>query len=85
MKTQSNETVKVRAEYTDLYAGEANYTWVRRVELEFPQGVTDRAVMIAVKRAFDITGSRGETHNYGDLIEFRPRGTHTVVFISFTY
>lgn len=85
MHTHSNETVKVRAEYTDTFAGEANYSWCNRQDMEFPSGISDREVMRQVKARMGITGMRGRTHNFGDFIEFRPYRCATILFISFTY
>lgn len=83
----SNEsgTVTVAVEYTDTFGGEANYSWVERVNLTFPSGVSDRAVMRAAKAAMGLTGVRGRRADYGDTLEFRPYGEATVLFVSFTY
>lgn len=67
------------AEYTDTFGGEANYSWVHRVTL--PAYLSDRQAMRRAKAVMGLTGLRGRTYNSGDVIEFRPYGHNTVLFI----
>lgn len=78
-------------EYTDTFAGEANYCWVRRGTISVPcaQGETrkaregvDRAIKKAAKAAVGLTGVRGEWSEYDFTYEFRPRGMCTVLFVT---
>ena len=85
-------------EYTDTFAGEANYNWVRRETVAMPElthygydggtnyskanKVYQRELMKRAKAAVGLTGVRGTTHNYGDMIEFRPYGSATVLFVN---
>lgn len=85
-------------EYTDTFAGEANYCWVKRGKVSMPelthygydgsQGYTranrieKRELMRKVKAELGLTGMRGVTSDYGDMIEFRPYGSCTVLFIN---
>lgn len=87
-------------EFTDTYAGEANYSWVKRARVDMPelthygydgsQGyfraskIYDRELMRRAKAAMGLTGIRGRVDNYGDTIEFRPYGMCAVMFISWT-
>lgn len=79
--------MKVKAELTDTFAGEANYSWVRRQELELPENTSDVAVVRAVKKVFGLTGVRfSRRDNYGDMIAlWHPNGACQVLFIDFNY
>lgn len=85
-------------EYTDTFAGEANYCWVKRGKVSMPElahygydggtnyyranRIASRELMKAVKAELGLTGVRGRTSNHGDMIEFRPFGMATVLFIT---
>ena len=89
---------KYNVEYTDTFAGESNYSWVRRAVVSMPElthygydGGTNyarankvyrRELMKKAKAAMGITGLRGVSHDYGDMIEFRPYGQLTVMFVT---
>lgn len=84
-------------EYTDTFGGEANYAWVKRATVTMPEithygydgsngyikadKAYRRELMRRAKAAVGLTGVRGVTHSYGDVIEFRPYGSCTVLFI----
>lgn len=86
-------------EYTDTFAGEANYCWVKRASVSMPElthygydGATNyvranrtyqRELMRKAKAAIGLTGARGTVQNYGDMIEFRPYRSCTVMFITY--
>ena len=72
--------VIIDVEYTDTYAGKANYGWVCCAMLDIPEGLTDRAIMRRAKKAVGISGLRGRTYTSGDSAEFRPYGMCTVLF-----
>lgn len=90
---------KFQVEMTDLFAGEANYSWIRRAEISVPElthygydGSTNysaankkqrREIMKRAKAALGITGLRGITSEIGDSIEFRPYGNSRIVFVNF--
>ena len=89
---------KYNIEYTDTFAGESNYSWVRRAVVSMPElthygydGCTNyaranrvykRELMKKAKAAMGITGLRGVSHDYGDRMEFRPYGQLTVMFVT---
>jgi hypothetical protein len=77
---------KWNVEYTDTFAGEANYSWVKREVIEIPNSAdirTPRArIMKAAKKAVGISGLRGRVSDYGDGFEFRPYRMLTVMFVS---
>ena len=89
---------KYNVEYTDTFAGESNYSWVERAVVVMPElthygydggtnyaranKVYKRELMKKAKAAMGITGLRGVSHDHGDMIEFRPYGQATVMFIT---
>ncbi len=93
---------KYEVEYTDTFAGEANYCWVKRETVTMPKltdygytGSADgsyakankvytRELMRKAKAAVGLTGVRGVKHDHGDMIEFRPYGMATVMFVNYT-
>lgn len=84
-------------EYTDTFAGEANYSWVRRVIITMPElthygydggtnyakanKVYNRELMRRAKAAMGLTGVRGVTSDHGCSQVFRPYGSSTILFI----
>ena len=89
---------KHQVEYTDTFAGEANYCWVKRATVEMPElthygydggagyakanKVYERELMRRAKAAVGLTGVRGRRDDCGGTLEFRPYGSCTVMFIS---
>ena len=80
-------------ELTDTFAGEANYSWVRRAAIEepghFPKTTGEhkarqRLIMRRAKAAVGMSGVRGVTQNYGDTYEFRPYGACVVLFVTWS-
>ena len=70
-------------EYTDTFGGEANYSWVRRVNIPHREGEAQASVMRRAKAALGLTGARGVTTSFGDCFEFRPYGVACVAFVTF--
>lgn len=86
-------------EYTDTFAGEANYSWARCDTITMPElthygydGGTGygpankvflRELMKRAKARMGLTGVRGVTRHYGDVTEFRPYGMNTILFITY--
>ncbi len=85
-------------EYLDTFGGEANYCWVNRAKIVMPElthygydggtnyvkanKVFERELMRRAKAEMGLTGVRGRVDRYGDMIEFRPYGSATVMFIT---
>lgn len=84
-------------EFTDTFSGEANYCWVRRGKVEIgdwgcfkgdgnfrvePKGYT-ATLMRRAKASVGLTGVRGVKTEYGDIIEFRPHRSCTIMFVTF--
>lgn len=76
-------TMQVQVEVTDTFGGEANYGWVRRYEVEVPEGASNRSIVRKVKKEIGYTGVRCQTTDYGDTITLDPVGCCERVFITF--
>jgi len=74
--------MKITAEYTDTFAGEANYAWVRRRTVDVPDNASDRMIVRRAKAALGLAGVRCRRTDIGETIELRPVGSCTVVFIT---
>ena len=74
-----------QCEYTDTFAGEANYAWVRRATIP-TRGHTESqaSIMRRAKAALGLTGVKGRTTQQGGTgdYEFRPYGMACVAFVS---
>ena len=84
---------------TDVYGVEANYSWVKRETVTMPElthygydgginyvkanKVFERELMKRAKASVGLTGVRGVAAHYGDMMEFRPHRSCTVMFITF--
>jgi len=77
--------VRYLCEHTDTFAGEANYVWVIREEISLPDQASDLSVVRAAKAALGLSGVRCRRSDLGDLLELRPYGSCSVVFISPLY
>lgn len=75
--------MKFRAEYTDTFSGDANYSWCRSAEFEAPDNATDALLMRRAKKALGLSGVRGRRETWGETIVFRPYGACTVLFIDY--
>jgi hypothetical protein len=62
--TTTSTNMKFRAELTDTFGGEANYSWVRRVEIEAPADISDLALVRRAKAALGLSGVRCVTYNH---------------------
>lgn len=89
---------KYEVEYTDTFAGDANYSWVKRATIHMPElthfgydGGTNyaaankrytRELMRRAKAAVGISGLRGKRETWGDMEVFRPYGMATILFVT---
>ena len=87
-------------EYTDTFCGEANYSWVKRAKVQMPEltaygydggtnygkanRVFQRELMKRAKAEMGLTGIRGRSYHHGDMSEFRPYRSCTVLFITYS-
>jgi hypothetical protein len=70
--------MKYMVEYTDLFCGEANYSWVIRKEFECED---EKKIVRMAKEEIEMTGVKCDRNDFGDLIELRPRGYNSIIFI----
>lgn len=69
-------------EHIDTFGGEANYAWVIREEISLPDQASDLSIVRAAKAALGLSGVRCRRSDLGELLELRPYGSCSVVFIS---
>jgi hypothetical protein len=90
---------KYNVEYTDTFGGEANYCWVRREVITMPElthygydgaynyskanKAFKRELMRKAKASVGLTNVRGRKDNSGNMIDFRPYRSCTVMFITY--
>jgi len=72
--------MKFTAEQTDTFGGEANYSWVNRVEFEAPDVASDACLIRRAKKALGITARHTKT-NFGDDIRLDFAGFNICCFI----
>ena len=86
-------------EYTDTFAGDANYCWVKRGKVAVPdlthygydgsQGYSKATkrqaahVMRLAKAELGLSGLRGNRESWGDTEIFRPYGMNTILFVNY--
>ena len=64
----------------------ANHAWARRLEIEAPDGASDRTLLRRARAALGLTGLRGRVRaGRGDDIEWRPHGVCAVLFVTARY
>jgi hypothetical protein len=92
-------THSYQIEVTDTFAGEANYSWVKRETLCVPElthfgydGATNysaankkyqRHLIRAAKKLIGWNGVKCAIESWGDTIAIRPRGAALVAFVTF--
>lgn len=74
--------VRIDAELTDTFGGEANYCWVRRASFTVPANATDQMVIRRAKRELGVSG-RHQKDSYGEGITLRFPHACMVAFLSF--
>ena len=79
--SDTNKT-KAFGEYTDTCAGEANYAWVRKAEID-AEGLSNLQVVARLRKALGLNGARGRASWNGDLYTFRPHNEATVMHVFF--
>lgn len=70
-------------EYTDTFGGEANYSWVKREDVDLPANTTNRALVRAAKKWAGLTGVRCDVGDAGGAIAIYPRGMATVLLVTY--
>jgi len=79
--------MKITAELTDTFGGEANYSRVRRIELNVPELLSEKAIVRRVKKELGLSGLRAKRRdNFGDsLALWGLNGDCVVLFINFDF
>jgi hypothetical protein len=75
--------MKIQIEYTDTFSGEANYSWVKRIEVEMSDNATDRMLLRRAKKEMQLSGVQGVVSKSGDYISFKPYRSNTILFVTF--
>ena len=71
----------IRIEITDTFAGEANYSWVNRMELE--GDLSNRQILKRVREKFGITCKLRKTLDHGDMLRYDFDGANVCMFVTF--
>jgi len=90
---------KYQIEITDTFAGEANYSWVKRNSIIMPElthygydgsngyakanKTFTRELVKKAKAIAGWTGARCKVENWGDTIAIYPRGVCMVAFVTY--
>ena len=74
---------KYNVEYTDTFAGEANYCWVKRDSFMVHKDWKQSFIRRFAKDLVGLKGIRGTWEDMGDTLKFTPRGMNTVLFVNF--
>ena len=72
-------------EVTDLFGGEANYSWVDRHAIRMPDGISDLALVRRIKSVAGYSGIRGCATVMGDSVEIRFPARCVVIFANVGY
>lgn len=77
-----SKIINYRVDYTDTYAGEANYSWLRVAHFVAPEDASNSTLVRRAKRALNMSGWPTRTENMGDTLALRPRdGACVVMFV----
>lgn len=68
---------------TDTFAGEANYSWVKRYEFVPKNPNSQRSVVRRAKALAEMTGVKADTFDYMDGFTVKPRGYNQIIFVDF--
>ena len=74
-------TIKWRVEYTDTFAGQANYSWCERYEFFIDRKAGRQRIVQAAKALAGLSGVRCRSYESGDGYTLYPHNTCTVLFI----
>lgn len=78
----------INIEVTDTFAGEANYSWVRRFQIANIDGESERATIRRAKAAAGLSGRHKKISNggaFGDMIRLDFPGACICAFITWDY
>ena len=75
--------MKVMAELTDTFGGEANYSWVRRCEVTLPDNAGMHMILRKVREELGITGKLRKDFDSGELVRFKLDKHCICLFLNF--
>lgn len=78
---KKDSVMKYEIELTDTFGGEANYSWVKRAELDVEGDVSDLALVRRAKAAVGCNGLKARKEDWGDEICLRFVGVCQILFI----
>jgi len=70
---------KYNYEQTDTFAGESNYSWVKRGQVKAKSML---GAVRKVKKQLGLNGAKCSKQDFGDMVALRPQGFCQVVFIN---
>ena len=73
----------IQVEMTDLFQGECNYNWVKRMTLE--GDLTNRQILKLIREEWGITEKLWMRQSYGDFIQYKRAGWLHVINITWEY
>lgn len=73
--------MRYQIEFTDTFAGEANYGWVKRAQFEAPEDASNSLLIRRAKKALGLVGKH-KTSSYGDVVELKWARACVVAFIT---
>lgn len=82
---ENEMTIKVNFEVTDLFSGEANYSWVKRSSIEFKEQPTSLQIVRALKKFAGLQNIKCKKDDFGDQIALYPVGMCVVAFANMEY
>lgn len=81
MQRTTTELFKYHYEYTDLFCGEANYSWLRQGDV---MARDVRHASRLARKKLELSGVKGDlTMNDSDFIHWKPRGSCTVLIVGY--
>lgn len=81
---RGERSMRYRLELTDTFAGEANYSWVKRGQLAASADMSRLAIVRRAKKWAGLSGVRCRVNDYGDAIDIRPHGLCIVLFATWS-
>lgn len=72
-----------KIEVTDTFGGEANYSWVRKYEINLKESYSDFKIVREAKKLAGWTGVKCDREEFSDMIKLKPRNFCQVMFITF--
>lgn len=75
--------MKVVVTQTDMFGGEANYSWANRYEFIIKNDASQSVITRKAKALAGMTGVKADTYDYGDSYTVKPRGYNQVIFVDF--